>query len=119
MRNYRDLEVWGSAHRLTLRVYQLTRAFPRDEMYGLISQIRRSASSIGANLAEGCGAGTDSAFARYVQHSSASASELDYHLLLARDLGYLSETDYAPASEELSSIRRRLTALLTRLRQDA
>ncbi len=94
MRNYRELKVWAKAHELALKLYEVTRFLPREELYGLTSQIRRAASSIGANLAEGCGKRTDGELARYVLIAMGSASELDYHLLLARDLRMLKPADY-------------------------
>jgi len=92
MRNYRDLQVWAKAHSLTLDLYKISRAFPREEMYGLTAQLRRAAASIGANLAEGCGRRTSSELARFVRIAMGSASELDYHLLLSHDLEFMEET---------------------------
>lgn len=117
MRNYEDLEVWQKAHALTIRLYRITEGFPRAEMFGLTSQIRRAAGSIGANLAEGCGRWGEAELARYVQIAMGSGSELQNHLLLARDLGFLSETDHAVSSKALIGIRQMLTALLQTLRR--
>ena len=94
MKNFRDLAVWKKAHELTLAVYRATKNFPKDETYGLTSQMRRSSASIAANIAEGCGKRTDTDFARFVQNAFGSASELEYHLLLARDLGLLKAAEY-------------------------
>ena len=91
MRNYRDLRVWQEAHHLTLAVYKATQTFPKEKRFGLISQVRRASASIAANLAEGCGRRSDGEMARFVQIAMGSGSELSYHLLLARDLGFLSE----------------------------
>jgi len=82
MKNFHDLKVWQKAHLLTLAVYQATRGFPRDELYGLTSQLRRCSSSVPTNLAEGCGRSTDSDFARFCTMAMGSASELEYLLLL-------------------------------------
>lgn len=90
MRNYRDLQVWSKAHNLTLELYRMSRQFPREEIYGITSQLRRAAASIGANLAEGCGRRTSAELARFVRIAMGSASELDYHLLLCRDLGFMN-----------------------------
>ena len=87
MRNYRDLQVWEKAHKLTLAIYRGTHDFPKEERFGLTSQIRRSSASIAANLAEGCGRRSDGEMARFIQISMGSGAELSYHLLLARDLG--------------------------------
>jgi len=93
MRNFMDLRVWQEAHVLSLDAYGLTRRFPREELYGLTSQIRRSCVSIEANLAEGCGRRSDGELARFVQIAMGSASELACHLLLARDLSLLPASD--------------------------
>jgi pyridoxal 5'-phosphate synthase pdxT subunit len=100
MRNHEDLEVWQKAHALTIRLYRLAESFPRSEMFGLTSQVRRSAASIGANLAEGCGRWGDAEMARFVQIAMGSAGELQNHLRLARDLGFLDSTGYHSASKD-------------------
>ena len=94
MRDFRQIKVWEKAHRLTLDVYRATAVFPREELYGLTSQIRRATVSIAANIAEGSGKNTRPDFARYLQIAIGSASEAEYHLLLSRDLGYLTEEIY-------------------------
>jgi four helix bundle protein len=119
MRNYRDLQTWHKAHQLTLELYKVSRQFPKEEMYGLISQLRRAASSIGANLAEGCGRQTNSEFARFVRISMGSASELDYHLLLSRDLGFLGTEAYEHVSKNLIEVRKMLTSLLSAVEIEA
>jgi len=118
MKDYRDLKVWEKAHSLTLRLYQATRGFLREEMYGLTSQIRRCSSSIGANIAEGCGKRGNAEFQRFLQIASGSGSELDYHLLLAHDLGSLAAEDYRGLAEELAVIRRMLTSLLQKVERE-
>ena len=118
MKDYRDLKVWEKAHSLTLRLYQATRGFLREEMYGLTSQIRRCSSSIGANIAEGCGKRGNAEFQRFLQIASGSGSELDYHLLLAHDLGFLAAEDYRGLAEELAVIRRMLTSLLQKVERE-
>jgi len=115
LRNYRDLEVWEKAHKLTLQLYQRSRTFPKEEFYGLTSQLRRSMMSIGANLAEGCGRQTTPELARFVRIAMGSASEVDYHLLLARDFGYLQSDEHQELSQELTRIRKMLASLLATL----
>jgi four helix bundle protein len=117
MRNYEDLEVWQKAHALTICLYRITEDFPRAEMFGLTSQIRRAAGSIGANLAEGCGRWTDLELARYVQIAMGSASELHNHLRLARDLEFLGDPDFHASTRTLTRVRQMLTALLQTLRR--
>jgi four helix bundle protein len=94
VKNFRDLKVWERAHHLTIDVYRATRGFPREELYGLTSQARRCSASIAANIAEGCGRRGNAEFHRFLQIASGSACELDYHLLLARDLGFLEDETY-------------------------
>ena len=88
MKDFRNLEVWDKAHQLTLNVYRITKTFPGDEKFGLTSQIRRCAASVAANIAEGCGRTGNAEFHRFLQIAMGSASELEYHLLLSRDLEY-------------------------------
>src|SRR5208337_4696076 len=110
MRNYEDLEVWQKSHSLTMRLYRVTERFPRSELFGLTSQIRRASGSIGANLAEGCGRWGDGELARFVQISMGSASELQNHLRLAKDLGFLGAPEHASILNDLTSVRQMLTA---------
>ena len=118
MKDFRDLRVWLKAHELTLKVYTETVSFPKEELYGLTSQIRRCAVSIGANIAEGRGKMGNNEFQRFLQIAAGSASELDYELLLAKDLGYLAKPDYAKIADELSQIRKMLSALLRKVNVD-
>jgi four helix bundle protein len=116
MRNHEELEVWQKAHLLTLHLYRATESFPRSETFGLRSQIRRAAGSIGANLAEGCGRWSDGELARYIQISMGSAGELQNHLRLARDLGFLDGADHIRLLKELTGVRQMLTAFLQTVR---
>src|SRR5260370_42077818 len=106
MRNYEDLQVWRKAHDLTLAIYKSRRCFPREERFGLTSQIRRSCASIGANLAEGCRRRSDGEMPRFVQIAMGAGAELSYHLLLARDLGFVSKASF----EQLLNNRDRTLA---------
>ena len=115
MQDFRNLQVWQNAHELTLHVYRGTNGFPDEEKFGLTSQLRRSASSIGANLAEGCGRGSDRDMGRFLQIAMGSASETEYHLLLAHDLGYLNADDYHELVAQVNRIKRMLTALIKKL----
>lgn len=94
MKDFRQLKVWGKAHALTLGVYRATAAFPREELFGITSQMRRSGASIAANLAEGCGRTGDGDFHRFLNTAAGSAVELEYFLLLARDLKLISAGTY-------------------------
>ena len=115
MEDFKDLRVWEKAHELTLSVYSKTHGFPREEMYGLTSQIRRAASSVGANIAEGCGRRSDGEMRRFLQIARGSASEVEYHLLLARDLQFLSADDFKDLEAMVLEIQRMLAAFVQRL----
>jgi four helix bundle protein len=115
VKDFRDLKVWEKAHAVTLEMYRVTNSFPRDERYGLTSQIRRCSASIAANIAEGCGRRGNGEFHRFLQVASGSASELDYHLLLARDLCFLGNDQYGLIAKQLGELRRMLTALILRV----
>jgi four helix bundle protein len=118
VKDFRDLQVWRKAHQLTLTVYRLTATFPRAERYGLMTQLRRSSSSIAANLAEGCGRNGDAELARFCSIALGSASELEYHLLLARDLNLLDATDYTALTNQTTEVKRMLTGLQQKLNAD-
>ena len=119
MRNYRELVVWQKAHGLTLAVYRATQLFPIQERFGVTSQIRRSCASVPANLAEGCGRRSDREMGRFIQIAMGSGAELSYHLLLARDLGYLGEPEHARLEARLTEVMRMLSSLSQRLRCSA
>jgi four helix bundle protein len=116
MQDYRNLKVWERAHRLTLAVYQATATFPKDEQYGLTSQIRRACSSIPANIAEGCGRDGDAEFSRFLRIAMGSATELDYHLLLARDLKFITLEVYEQLSHELAELSKMLNTFIQKLK---
>jgi len=118
MKDFRDLIVWRKAHELTLLVYRLSKEFPKEELYGLTSQMRRASASIGANIAEGCGKKTDADFARFVQIAFGSANELDYLALLTFDLQILKEEDYQLLSIQIIEVKKMLAALLRKLNAD-
>jgi four helix bundle protein len=111
MKDFRELKVWEKAHQMTLQSYRITEAFPRHELFGLASQIRRCCSLIPANIAEGCGRLGNSELHRFLQIDCGSASELEYHFLLARDLGYISHADHLNAHKQLLEVKRMLVGL--------
>lgn len=117
MQDFRKLEVWEKAHRITLRIYAITRGFPQDERFGLTTQLRRACASIGANLAEGCCRHSDKDFARFVDISLGSASEVEYFLLLGHDLGYIPDGDFQDLNEDVQEVKRMLAGLNRRLRK--
>ena len=116
MRDFRQLKVWEKSHQLTLDIYQATLLFPDHEKYGLTSQMRRSSASIPMNIAEGCGRNGNLELARFLQIAMGSASELEYQLLLTRDLSLLQETDYTPLQAQTVEVKKMLTALIKKLR---
>jgi four helix bundle protein len=118
MKDFRDLRVLNEAHQLTLAIYRATSRFPRQELYGLTSQMRRCSVSIGANIAEGCGKRGNNEFQRFLVIASGSASELDYELLLANGLEYLDQQAYCSLHEDLSRLRRMLTSLLQKVDEE-
>ena len=118
MKDFRQLKVWEKSHQLALTIYRITASFPREETYGLASQIRRAASSIPSNIAEGCGRDGDPELARFCIIARGSASELEYALLLARDLMLLSFNDYETLSQQTVEIKRMLTVLVQKLTAD-
>ncbi|RMH79046.1 MAG: four helix bundle protein [Actinomyces sp.] len=118
MRDFKNLKVWEKAHRLTLDVYRATEGFPRDERFGLTGQLRRAAASIATNIAEGCGRDSDAELGRFVAMAAGSTSETEYHLLLARDLGYLDPEIHARLEAQTFEVRKMLAAFLKRLKAD-
>jgi len=118
LRAFRELKVWQKAHQLTLAVYKATVSFPKEELYGLTSQIRRSCESIPANVADGCGRSGGADLARFLQVARGSANELEYHLLLACDLHLLNSADYERLSKDVTEVKRMLTAFIQKFGAD-
>ena len=136
MQDYHNIQAWQKAlarasffhwalarasffhwsHELTLQIYKTTKTFPKEEMYGLTSQMRRAASSIPINIAEGCGRASQAELARFLDIASGSASELDYQLQLAADLGLIDQQCYEELFEILDHIRKMLTSLTKSVR---
>jgi four helix bundle protein len=110
MRDFRDLKVWSKAHALTLEIYRATVTFPPEERYGLTSQLRRSSASIPTNIAEGCGRYGDRELARFIAIAGGSASEVEYLLMLARDLDLLSQDAHGELHARVVEIKKMLTA---------
>ena len=116
MQNFKSLKVWEKSHELTLAVYKATTNFPKDELYGLTSQIRRPSASIPANIAEGCGRTGKAELARFLQVAMGSASELEYHLLLAHDLDLLRDGEYKLLENQAVELKRMLSSFISKLR---
>jgi four helix bundle protein len=118
MKNFRELKVWEKGHELTLAVYKATASFPNEERYGLTSQIRRSSVSVPANIAEGCGRGSDADLARFLHIAAGSASELEYHVLLANQLDMLNAPDHKRLTKEVREVKRMLTSFIKKLKAE-
>jgi four helix bundle protein len=117
MRDFKNLHVWEKSHKLTLAIYRTTKTFPKDELYGLTSQMRRSAASVPANIAEGYTRGGDGELARFLSIAVGSAGELEYHLLLAHDLGLLETSIYRQLEQEAVEVKRMLITFINKLRE--
>jgi four helix bundle protein len=115
MKDFRDLKVWEKAHALVLACYDATKPFPREEIFGLVSQIRRAASSIPANIAEGCGRRGNAELHRFLQMAMGSANELEYHLLLSKDLGYLKVENHQRLQPQVEEVKRMLASLIRKV----
>jgi len=118
MKDFRKQKVWKKAHDLALEIYRATELFPKAELFGLTGQIRRAGVSIPANIAEGCGRDTDADFCRFLQISMGSASELEYHLLLAHELSLLHAPDYERLSNKTTEVKQMLTSFIKKLKAD-
>ncbi len=118
MKNFRDLYVWRKSHALTLECYKLTRDFPKHELYGITSQMRRCAASIAANIAEGCGKRGNGDFQRFLGIAAGSASELEYHFLLARDLELMTASQYDSLNSSVLEVKRMLATLILKVENE-
>jgi four helix bundle protein len=116
MQDYRKLKVWQKAHDLALAVYDATARFPREEIYGLTNQIRRAAGSVPSNIVEGCGRGSNAELMRFLYSALGAANEVEYQLLLARDLGFLQPDVHDRLSADAVELKRMLSALIVKLR---
>ncbi len=118
MKDFRNLKVWQKSHELTLLIYKSTKSFPKEELYGLTSQIRRSSSSIPTNIAEGCRQ-TNTEFSRFLQIAFGSASELEYQLLLTHDLSLINKDEYYLLNNILIEIKKMLASLISKVRSES
>ena len=116
MQDFKGLKVWDKSHHLAVAIYKATSGFPKEELYGLTNPIRRCGASVPANIAEGCGRGGKADFARFLQVAMGSASELQYHLLLAHELGFLNEAEHKKFEAEVVEVKKMLVALISRVR---
>ena len=116
MQNYKNLNVWVKSHEITLKIYSLTKGFPKEEINSLTSQIRRCSSSIPANIAEGCGKNSNKDLGRFLNIALGSANETEYFLLLSKDLGYLTLEDHQLLEKTINEIKAMLISLIQKVR---
>jgi four helix bundle protein len=119
MKDFRELRVWEKGHELSLAVYRVTARFPNEERYRLTSQIRRACVSVPANIAEGCGRGSDAELARFLQIAAGSASELESHLMLANQLDLLNSREYERLTKQVTEVKRMLTSFIKKLKAES
>ena len=118
MRDFRKFEVWQMSHQLTLKIYSITKLFPKEELFGLTSQIRRSFASIGYNISERSGRNSDKEFANFVNIALGSSNEAENQLILAKDLGYINEIDFQNLLLELIVLKKKLVTLWNKLKEN-
>ena len=116
VKTYRELKFWERTHRLVVRVHEVTRSFPKEELVNLTSMIRRTATMIGSLLVEGSNATVERESASPLQQSISATSQLEYQILLAHDLGYLDETTFDEITVEIYEVRRQMMTHLVRVR---
>ena len=115
MRNFLNLEIWKKSHQLTLKIYKTTKHFPKDEMFGLTSQMRRSSSSIPTNIAEGCGRNSNPQLANFLQIATGSCSELQYQIILSKELSYITEEVFNEIHTDAVDVRRMIFGYWSKL----
>lgn len=118
MRDYKKYDIWKLSHFLTLEIYKITENYPKEEIFGLTSQIRRASSSIGINIVEGCGRGSDEDFKRFLRNASGSAFEVEYILLLSKDLNYISEEKFLELSPKAEELKIKISKLILKIEED-
>lgn len=115
MRDFKKYDIWKLSHLFTLKIYDLTKAFPKDETYGIVSQIRRASSSIPTNISEGCGRTSDAEFNRFLTIALGSASEVEYLIILSKDLNYINEDSFTELNNDINTIKRKVYTLKQKL----
>lgn len=115
MKDFKNLIVWRKSHEFVLKIYEISKDFPKEEVYGLTSQVRRASSSVPTNIAEGCGRNTEGELYRFLCIAMGSASEVEYQLLLCYDLGFINEKIYQTTNTELIELKKMLNALIQKV----
>ncbi len=117
MQDYKLLNVWKKSHNIVLEIYKLTKSFPKEELFGLVGQVRRAAVSIPTNIAEGAGRGSKAEFNRFLQISFGSISELEYELMLSKDLDFINDSDYSKIMILIEEIKKMLSGLIKSIKR--
>ena len=115
MKDYKNFTVWQKSHQLTLDVYKIVNDFPKEELFGLVSQMKRSSSSIPTNIAEGCGRNSDKEFERFLIIAFGSANELEYQFILSRDLNFIDAEMSEKLMFQIEEIKKMLNSLISKL----
>ena len=115
MRDYKKLFIWERSHKLAVDVYNLSKSFPKEELYGMTSQIRRAVISIPTNIVEGCGRKTDKDFSRFLSIAAGSASETEYLIILSTELSFIDKTVAEPLIIEINEIKKMLNVFQIKL----
>jgi len=115
MRDFKKYDIWKLSHKLTLDIYKISNAFPKEEVYGLTSQIRRASSSVPTNISEGCGRSSDTEFNRFLTIAIASACETEYLLILSKDLKYINTEQFNELNSEVNTIKKKIYTLKQKL----
>ena len=116
MRDFKKYDIWKLSHQFTLEIYALTEKFPQKEIYGIISQIRRASTSIPTNISEGCGRDSDAEFNRFLTIALGSASEVEYLLILSKDLNFISKITFEKLDKDINTIKRKIYTLKQKLK---
>ena len=116
MQDFKKLKIWEKAHNLTLEIYKITKGFPKEEQYGLTSQLRRACASIPTNIAEGCGRDGDKEFKRFLQIAMGSACEVEYLVLLTKDLKYIKNNEAEIIQKEIVTLKKMISTLIKKCR---
>ncbi|HTN21009.1 MAG TPA: four helix bundle protein [Pelobium sp.] len=116
MQDYKELQVWKKSHQFTLEIYKITKSFPKEEIFALVSQLRRASSSIPTNIAEGCGRFTQKDFASFLQISLGSSQEAEYLIFLSKELNYINETEFVLLNKSIGEIKAMLISLIKKVR---
>jgi len=115
IKSYRELEVWQKAFLLSLLIYKAAKKFPKEELYGLASQIRRAVVAIATNIAEGSARGHLAEYIQFLRIAYASGAEVETLLLLSKELGYLADRDYSKLNDLLNEIMKMLNVMIRKL----